>query len=169
MKGLMRLVTGAELTLDADVINTTGGAERTVPNPMFAADEAAAVSGDEIAVPSPVKVGGGPLLSGNGISGVTRSPRGVLNRVPSETEVFLGIAQQMYESLKAIVDNLKPSEREKENIRRKMEELKKLRKEVQDRKLDLEQARMHFVNLLDHADVAELGKLADREAGKIMG
>ena len=155
--------------MDADVINTTGGAERTVPNPMFAADETAAVSGDEIAVPYPAKVGGGPLLSGNGISGVTRSPRGVLNRVPSETEVFLGIAQQMYESLKAIVDNLKPSEREKENIRRKMEELKKLRKEVQDRKLDLEQARMHFVNLLDHADVAELGKLADREAGKIMG
>ena len=155
--------------MDADVINTTGGAERTVTNPMFAADETAAVSGDEIAVPSPAKVAGGPLLSGNGISGVTRSPRGVLNRVPSETEVFLGIAQQMYESLKAIVDNLKPSEREKENIRRKMEELKKLRKEVQDRKLDLEQARMHFVNLLDHADVAELGKLADREAGKIMG
>lgn len=151
------------------MINTTGEPKRTVTNPMFAADETAAVSGDEIAVPSPAKVAGGPLLSGNGISGVTRSPRGVLNRVPSETEVFLGIAQQMYESLKAIVDNLKPSEREKENIRRKMEELKKLRKEVQDRKLDLEQARMHFVNLLDHADVAELGKLADREAGKIMG
>ena len=155
--------------MDAGAVKTASGAERTVPNPMFAADEAAAVSGDEIAVPSPAKVGGGPLLSGNGISGVTRSPRGVLNRVPSEAEVFLGIAQQMYESLKVIVDNLKPSEKEKENIRRKMEELKKLRKEVQDRKLDLEQARMQFINMLDHADVAELSRQADREAGKIMG
>ena len=152
-----------------EVHKTAGGAERTVLNPMFAADEAAAVSGDEIAVPSPAKVDGGPLLSGNGISGVTHSPRGVLNRVPSETEVFLGIAQQMYESLKAIVANLKPSEKEKENIRRKMEELKKLRKEVQDRKIDLEQARIRFINMLDHADVAELTKQSDRANGMIRG
>ena len=151
------------------MIKTTGEPERTVPNPMFAADETVAVSGDEIRVPSPAKIGGGPLLGGKGVNAVTHTPHGLLNRVPSETEVLLGIAQQMYESLNAIVANLKPSEKEKENIRRKMEELKKLRKEVQDRKIDLEQARIRFINMLDHADVAELTKQSDRANGMIRG
>ena len=155
--------------METGAVTTTSGAERAVPEPMLAADGTASVSGDEIAVPSPAKVGGGPLLGGNGINGVTRAPHGLLNRMPSETEVLLGIAQQMYESLKAIVANLKPSEREKENIRRKMEELEKLRKEVKDRKIDLEQARIRFVNMLDHADVAELAKQADREARWLKG
>ena len=48
------------------MIKTTGEPERTVPNPMFAADETVAVSGDEIMVPSPAKIGGGPLLGGKG-------------------------------------------------------------------------------------------------------
>ena len=155
--------------METGMIKTTGEPERTVPNPMFAADETVAVSGDEIKVPSPAKIGGGPLLGGKGVNAVTHMPHGFLNRVPSETEVFLGIAQQMYESLNAIVANLKPSEKEKENIRRKMEELKKLRKEVQDRKIDLEQARIRFINMLDHADVAELTKQSDRANGMIRG
>lgn len=155
--------------MDADGINTTGGAERTVPNPMFAADETVAVSGDEIMVPSPAKIGGGPLLGGKGVNAVTHTPHGISGKMPSETEVFLGIAQQMCESLKAIIDNLKPSDKEKENIRRKMEEIKKLREQLLTRKIDLEEARRRFVNLLDPEDVAELGKLADREARKIMG
>ena len=151
------------------MIKTTGEPERTVPNPMFAADETVAVSGDEIAVPSPAKIGGGPLLGGKGINAVTRTPHGLLNRVPSETEVFLGIAQQMYESLNAIVANLKPSEKEKENLRRRQEEIRKIREELQDRKIDLEQARIQFINMLDHADVAELTKQSDRANGMIRG
>ena len=151
------------------MIKTTGEPERTVPNPMFAADETVAVSGDEIKVPSPAKIGGGPLLGGKGVNAVTHTPHGLLNRVPSETEVFLGIAQQMCESLKAIIDNLKPSEREKENLRRRKEEIEQLRHELLTRKIDLQKARQRFVNMLDHDDVAELSKQADREAGKIMG
>lgn len=155
--------------MDADVINTTGGAERTVPNPMFAADETVAVSGDEIMVPSPAKIGGGPLLGGKGVNAVTHTPHGISGKMPSETEVFLGIAQQMCESLKAIIDNLKPSEREKENLRRRKEEIEQLRHELLTRKIDLQKARQRFVNMLDHDDVAELSKQADRANGMIRG
>lgn len=155
--------------MDADGINTTGGAERTVPNPMFAADETVAVSGDEIMVPSPAKIGGGPLLGGKGVNAVTVAPHGLTGRVASETEVFLGIAQQMCESLKAIIDNLKPSEREKENLRRRKEEIEQLRHELLTRKIDLQKARQRFVNMLDHDDVAELSKQADRANGMIRG
>lgn len=155
--------------MDAGAIKTTGGGERTVPEPMLAADEAAAVSGDEIAVPSPAKVGGGPILGGKGVNAVTHAPHGLAGRVPSETEVFLGIAQQMGESLKAIIDNLKPSEKEKENLRRRKEEIEQLRHELLTRKIDLQKARQIFVNMLDHDDVAELTKQADRANGMIRG
>ena len=151
------------------MIKTTGEPERTVPNPMFAADETVAVSGDEIKVPSPAKIGGGPLLGGKGVNAVTVAPHGLTGRVPSETEVFLGIAQQMCESLKAIIDNLKPSEREKENLRRRKEEIEQLRHELLTRKIDLQKARQRFVNMLDHDDVAELSKQADRANGMIRG
>ena len=155
--------------VETGMIKTTGEPERTVPNPMFAADEAAAVSVDEIMVPSPAKIGGGPLLGGKGVNAVTVAPHGLTGRVASETEVFLGIAQQMCESLKAIIDNLKPSEREKENLRRRKEEIEQLRHELLTRKIDLQKARQRFVNMLDHDDVAELAKQADRANGMIRG
>ena len=151
------------------MIKTTGEPERTVPSPMLAADETASVSGDEVAVPSPAKVGGGPLLDGKGVNAVTHAPHGLESRMPSETEVFLGITQQMYESLQAIIANLKPSEREKENIRRRKEEIEQLRHELLTRKIDLRKARQRFVNMLDHEDVAELTKQADRANGMIRG
>lgn len=134
-----------------------------------AAGEAVAVPGDEIAVPSPAKVGGGSLLGGKGVNSVTFASHGISDRVPSETEVLLGIAQQMCESLKAIIDNLKPSEKEKENLRRRQEEIEKLRRKLQDRKIDLLEARKLFVNMLDHDDMAELSKQADRANGMIRG
>ena len=155
--------------VETGMIKTTGEPERTVPNPMFAADETVAVSGDEILVPSPAKVGGGPLLGGRGVNAVTVAPHGLAGRAPSETEVFLGIAQQMCESLKAIIDNLKPSEKEKENLRRRKEEIEQLRHELLTRKIDLQKARQRFVNMLDHDDVAELSKQADRANGMIRG
>ena len=155
--------------MDAGVIKTTGGAETVIPELLLASGEMAAVSGDEIEVPSPAKVGGGVLLGGKGVNAVTHAPHGLAGRAPSETEVFLGIAQQMYESLKAIVDNLKPSEREKENLRRRKEEIEKLRHELLTHKIDLQKARQRFVNMLDHEDVAEFRKQADRANGMIRG
>lgn len=140
-----------------------------MPETMHATGGAASVSDDEIAVPSPAKVGGGPLLGGRGVNAVTVAPHGLTGRVASETEVFLGIAQQMCESLKAIIDNLKPSEREKENLRRRKEEIEQLRHELLTRKIDLQKARQRFVNMLDHDDVAELRKQADRANGMIRG
>ena len=154
--------------METGAIKTSGGAERAASEPLLAAGEAAAVAGDEIAVPSPAKVGG-PVLGGKGVNAVTHAPHGLAGRVPSETEVFLGIAQQMCESLKAIIDNLKPSEREKENLRRRKEEIEELRHELLTRKIDLQKARQRFVNMLDHDDVAELSKQADRANGMIRG
>lgn len=86
-----------------------------------------------------------------------------------ETEALLGIMQQMYDAMKAIVDNLKPSDKELENKRRRMEEVRELRELLLARKIDFEEARQRFINLLDPEDVAELEKQADREAWKIMG
>lgn len=148
--------------MDTGSVKTTVGAETEFPKPIIASGEMAGVSVDEVAVPSPAKVGGGSILDGKGINAVIYAQHGASNRMPSETEVFLGIAQQMYESLKAIVDNLKPSEKEKENLRRRQEEIRKLREELQNRKIDLEQARIQFINMLDHDDVAEFARQADR-------
>ena len=108
----------------------------------------------------------GKLIQDDGVNVVWASANGGM---PSPTEAFLGFMQQKYDAMKAIIDNLKPSDKEKENIRRKMEEIKKLREQLLTRKIDLEEARRRFVNLLDPEDVAELGKLADREARRIMG
>ena len=155
--------------MEAGVIKTTGGAERAMPETMHATGGAASVSDDEIKVPSPAKIGGGPLLGGKGVNAVTHMPHGLAGRAPSETEVFLGIAQQMCESLKAIIDNLKPSEKEKENLRRRKEEIEQLRHELLTRKIDLQKARQRFVNMLDHDDVAELSKQSDRANGMIRG
>lgn len=154
--------------MEAGTVKTTGGAGTVIPEPLLASGGAAAVSDDEIEVPSPAKVGG-PVLGGKGVNAVTVAPHGFADRVPSETEVFLGIAQQMGESLKAIIDNLKPSEKEKENLRRRKEEIEQLRHELLTRKIDLQKARQRFVNMLDHEDVAELTKQADRANGMIRG
>ena len=155
--------------MEMDVVKTPCGAEKAVPEPLLASGGTAAVSSDEISVPSPAKVGGGALLGGRGVNAVTHAPHGISGSMPSETEVFLGIAQQMCESLKAIIDNLKPSEKEKENLRRRKEEIEKLRHELLTRKIDFQKARQIFVNMLDHEDVAELSKQSDRANGMIRG
>ena len=108
----------------------------------------------------------GKLFPDNGINAVEASAVGGMR---SPTEALLGIMQQMYDAMKAIVDNLKPSDRELENKRRRMEEIKELQELLLARKIDFEEARQRFINLLDPEDVAELGKQADREAWKIMG
>lgn len=108
----------------------------------------------------------GKLIQDNGVN-VVWAPTGA--RAQGETEALLGIMQQTYDALKAIIDNLKPSDRELENKRRRMEEIKELRNLLLARKIDFEEARQRFINLLDPEDVAELGKLADREARRIMG
>ena len=128
-----------------------------------AADAAA-----EVAVPS-AKPSEGPVLKGDGIENVVLAPKGLPGEAPTKEEALLSISQQMYESLKNIVNNLKPSKKEMENLRRRQEEIKKLQQEIQDRKIDFEEARVRFINLLDHEDVAEFAKQAEREAGWLKG
>ena len=108
----------------------------------------------------------GKLFPDNGINAVCASKVGGMQ---TPTETLLGFMQQMYDATKAIIDNLKPSDRELENKRRRMEEIKELRELLLARKIDFEEARQRFINLLDPEDVAELEKQADREAWKIMG
>ena len=85
------------------------------------------------------------------------------------TEAAEMLMEADYAAKKAVVDNLKPSEREKENLRRRKEEIEELRHELLTRKIDLQKARQRFVNMLDHDDVAELSKQADRANGMIRG
>ena len=108
----------------------------------------------------------GKLFPDNGINAVCASKVGGMQ---SPTEALLGVMQQMYDAMKAIVDNLKPSDKELENKRRRMEEVRELRELLLARKIDFEEARQRFINLLDPEDVAEFEKQADREAWKIMG
>ena len=109
----------------------------------------------------------GNLFPDNGVNVVWASTGARVRQ--GETEALLGIMQQMYDAMKAIVDNLKPSDKELENKRRRMEEVRELRELLLARKIDFEEARQRFINLLDPEDVAELEKQADREAWKIMG
>ena len=155
--------------MEVGAVNTAGGAERTAPEPMSGANETASVSSVGIAVSSSAKPSEGPVLKGGGIENVVLAPKGLPGDAPTKEEALLAISQQMYESLKNIVNNLKPSKKEMENIRRRQEEIKKLQQEIQDRKIDFEEARVRFINMLDHEDVAEFAKQAEREAGWLKG
>ena len=121
---------GGGKTAAADEVRKTEGA-----------DSAGKTSADE------------PILKGAGIESIVKSSMKLLQSAP---EVLSDIMQQVYETKKATIDNLKPSDKELELRRRRLEELKELQRKLQDEAIDFEQARVQFLSMFDPDDIAAI-------------
>ena len=115
------------------------------------------------------KEGDGVILRGNGVASVVRKEKTRPWPLPGKEAVLVGFIQRECEATKAIIDNLKPSDREIENRERRIKELKKLESRIRERKIEYEEARKTFINMLPPDDVAAFRKLSDRAAGIIVG
>lgn len=109
------------------------------------------------------------ILKGDGVAGVVRNRTAHARLSPGKEAILVSLIQREYEASKAIIDNLKPSEREIENRERRIQELKKLEARVRERKIEYEEARKTFINMLDPEDAAAFRKLSDKAAGIIVG
>lgn len=109
------------------------------------------------------------ILKGGGVVAIVHATAAHAQPVRGKEEALIGLIQQEYEATKAIVDNLKPSEREIENRERRLQELKELEMKLRERKVEYNEALKTFINMLDPDDVAALRKLSDKAVGIIVG
>lgn len=94
-----------------------------------------------------------PVIRGGGVSVEERLRELVRGGQITDAEALQSMMQKLYETEKATIDNMKPSEKQVELSRRRQQELKKLMRELEDRKIDFEEALVRFKNMLDPDDV----------------
>ena len=72
----------------------------------------------------------------------------------SDAEVLQEMMEKLYEAEKKVIDNLKPSDKEIELRRRRLEEIEELMRELEIREIDFEKALVLFQNMLDPETIA---------------
>lgn len=84
----------------------------------------------------------GPALT---ISDIRTQIRGMATL--HSTQVMVAMMDSVYQTMKDIVDNLAPSDEERLEKKRRMEELEKLRRRLEDKEVTLEEAARKFENI----------------------
>ena len=72
----------------------------------------------------------------------------------SDAEALQEMMEKLYEAEKKVIDNLKPSDKEIELRRRRLEEIEELMRELEIREIDFEKALVLFQNMLDPETIA---------------
>lgn len=75
-----------------------------------------------------------------------------------DQEMMLEMMEEHYEALKAVVDNLKPSDEQEEQVekrRKLLDELKQLIKETKEQSIERDIQAARFAQILTHNDVWE--------------
>ena len=117
---------------------------------------------------------GAKVISGNGVTVVTDlvAAAKMFGNMPAdqvlarldgmEPKMLLEMMEEYYEALKAVVDNLKPSDEQQEQVEKREEELRKLLdeleqliKETKEQELDRDIQVARFAQILSHNDVWE--------------
>lgn len=102
----------------------------------------------------------GPALMISEIHAQIRSMMSLHN-----TQAAVAMMESVYQTMKNVVDNLAPSEKERLEKERRMEELEKLRRQLEDQEISLEAALKKFENIaVAAADRALLDANMAREA-----
>ncbi|MCQ2394098.1 MAG: hypothetical protein MJ249_07400 [Kiritimatiellae bacterium] len=84
----------------------------------------------------------GPALT---ISDIRAQIRGMA--ALHSTQAMVAMMNSVYQTMKDIVDNLAPSDEERLEKERRMEELEKLRRRLEDKEVTLEEAARNFENI----------------------
>lgn len=109
--------------------------------------------GAKIGAAAPTEAGGsigsldeailkGPALTISDIRAQIREVAALRN-----AQVMVAMIDSVYQTMKSIVDNLAPSEEERLEKERRMEELEKLRRRLEDKEVTLEEAARNFENI----------------------
>ena len=72
----------------------------------------------------------------------------------TDAEALQAMMEKLYEAEKKAIDNLKPSDKEIELRRRRLEEIEELMRELEIREIDFEKALVLFQNMLDPETIA---------------
>ena len=84
----------------------------------------------------------GPALT---ISDIRAQIRGMTTL--RDTQAMVSMMDSVYQTMKNMVDNLAPSDEERLEKERRMEELEKLRRRLEDKEVTLEEAARNFENI----------------------
>ena len=102
----------------------------------------------------------GPALT---ITDITAQIRGMVSL--HNTQAMVAMMDSVYQTMKSLVDNLAPSDKERLEKERRMEELEKLRRQLESQEISLEAAARKFENIaIAAADRALLEANMAREA-----